>query len=129
MNLRKVVLVASLIVTSQATAATLTEMCAAAGNVVRDAIVAESLRVAFNESLEWRTALFESLPPTWKKTVLQDIERFKPDFVVGTATILKEVPRWNQQGLNGQALARERIISGLEKVNEVYAITCMKRLE
>lgn len=129
MNLKKAVFAGLVVGTSQVFAASPIEMCTAAGNVVRDALLAESLRVAFNELSDWHDPTLENFPPTWKLIVTKDIENFKPQLIAVVATVLKEIPAWDQQGLDGKAQARAQILKGLEMINEAYKVRCLKMLQ
>lgn len=129
MRIREVVLVGLMTTASPVFAASALEMCTAAGNIFRDALLVESLRVAFNESVEWNDRALEQFPPTWKHIVATDIETFKPQVVAATASVLMNVPTWDKQGLNGKAKAREQIIKGMETTNEAYKTRCLNMLQ
>lgn len=130
MKFRPAILVAFLLVMSQPHAhAGVAEACTVAGGVFRNAVLAQALKIAFNEEHEWEGKSFRSLPPSWKELLISDIGEFKPKLLPLVATVMKNVPDWNAQGLNGMSKARSEILRGLAATNDAYVILCIKRLE
>lgn len=108
-------------------ASEVSQMCIAAGSVVREALRSEALRIAFNEPSEWTQGRFQNLPTAWRELVLSDVQRFLPDVTNAVKSVVKDIPEWDAKGMNGRAVARQRIYSGLESVSEVYAVRCIGR--
>lgn len=104
-------------------------MCTAVGGLFRDALLAESLKIAFDENHEWKAKLYHSLPPSWKEQLDKDIAEIKPKLIPATALILKQVPAWNEQGLDGMRRARQEIFTRLRPMEDAYLIGCIKRLQ
>lgn len=124
-------LLAALFLLSQpyARAAGISEACTVAGDIYRDAALAEALRLAFDERHEWQGAAYKSLPESWKQVLSKDIEEFKPKLIPVVAATLKSVPQWNAEGLDGMAKARERILQGMGPISDLYVIRCIKMLQ
>jgi len=121
--------IAILTLPHHANAAGLAEMCTAVGGLFRDALLAESFKIAFDENLEWKGKFYESLPPTWREQLDKDIAEVKPKLIPATALILKQVPAWNEQGLDGMKRARQEIYTRLGPMNDAYLIRCIKMLQ
>jgi hypothetical protein len=119
----------NLTLSHQAYAAGTGEMCSAMEGVFRDALIAESFKIAFDENIEWRGKLYESMPPAVKELLTSDIEEIKPKLIPAVAVVMKKVPDWNTQGLNGMRKAREEIQQQLRGMNDAYLIRCIKMLQ
>jgi hypothetical protein len=105
------------------------ETCEVAGGIVRNAVTAHALKIAFDEEHEWKGKSFANLPPVWQEMLSQDIEDLKRRLIPVIAATLKKVPAWNAEGFNGMSKAREEILTGLAATNDSYVIRCIKMLD
>lgn len=126
---RRALAVLVLALTQQSAYAGVTQGCTVAAGVFRNAALAEALRIAFDEKHEWQGKSFQSLPPTWKQVLTTDIEEFKPKLIPVVASVMKNVPAWNDQGLDGMTKAREELLRKLDMTNDAYMIRCVKMLQ
>jgi len=102
------------------------DFCTAMGNVYRDALLAESYNLAFDTNLVWKGKLYEALPLVWQAQLANDLNHVRPKLITFIAVVMKEVSRWNAEGLNGMERARKDIYVGLEPMSAAYVIRCAK---
>lgn len=102
--------------------------CIAAGNVVRDAIRAEAMRVAFNEEVDWQGVEYFTLPKKMRAQIQKDIVELNKQTAQSANEIMIKAEGWSRQGMDGRAMAREILYRAYEKANVQYAVLCLKNL-
>lgn len=105
------------------------ERCVASGEVFRNAMTAEALRLSYAEVHDWRRTDYYSLPQEFRTMVEQTLEQMRPQVQSTVDTVMGKIPKWNRDGLDGRSIARQIMLGGFSRSNDDFAVMCLKTLE
>ncbi|TFW72964.1 hypothetical protein C3Y98_00975 [Methylotenera oryzisoli] len=100
--------------------------CIVSGRVFQDAMRSEVLSIAYGEQIDWRRIDYYTLPKSAQERIEVDISKMRPTAESIVANVQKDVSEWNRQGMDGNSMAREILLGGMENLAEKYAIQCLK---